>query len=74
MWPLTNTPLANRHFANIEELEDAQPARCAALQRQPDLIRSAVRFHWWPQQVHTRRRPRRRSYYASLGDRRDSRA
>ena len=47
LWPLTNTVLANRHFASIEELEDAQAERCVALQGRPDLIRRATRFHWW---------------------------
>jgi transposase len=45
LWPLTNTALANRHFATIEDLEDAQAARCVALQARPDLIRSTTRFH-----------------------------
>jgi len=60
LWPLTNAALINRHFASIEELEDAQFARCAALQRRPDLIRSTTCFHWWPKQIHKRRGPRRR--------------
>lgn len=54
LWPLTNTPLVNRHFADIEELEDAQAARCVALQQQPDLVhavRSTTGFHWWPKRV-----------------------
>jgi transposase len=38
LWPLTNAALDNQHFATIEELEDAQLARCTALQQQPDLI------------------------------------
>src|SRR5260221_336743 len=42
LWPLTNTALANRHFASIDELEDAQAARCVALQARPDLIRSTT--------------------------------
>jgi transposase len=46
LWPLTNTCLVYRHFASIEELEDHQWARCAALEHQPDLIRSTTRFHW----------------------------
>jgi transposase len=56
LWPLTNTVLANQHFATIEELEDAQAERCVALQAQPDLIRRATRFHWWrkPHQETTR--------------------
>jgi transposase len=32
LWPLTNTALVNRHFASIDELEDAQAACCVALQ------------------------------------------
>jgi len=60
LWPLTNTCLINRHFATIEELEDAQFARCLALQQRPDLIRSTTRFHWWPQQICKRLGPRQR--------------
>jgi transposase len=45
LWPLTNTVLINRHFADLGELEDAQARRCAALQRRRDLIRSAT---WFP--------------------------
>ena len=59
LWPLTNDVLVNRHFASLEELEDAQMAHCAALQQQPDRIRSTTRFHWWPKQIHKRRGPRR---------------
>jgi transposase len=58
LWPLTNTMLANRHFATIDELEDAQAARCVALQRQQDLVRSATRFPWWPLRIAKRRGPR----------------
>jgi hypothetical protein len=54
LWPLTNTVLVNRHFASIEELEDAQAERCVALQSQQDLVRSATRFRWWPRQIHRR--------------------
>jgi transposase len=59
LWPLTNAALVNRHFATIEDLEDAQFAHCAMLQRQPDRIRSTTHFHWWPKQIHKRRGPRR---------------
>jgi transposase len=58
LWPLTNAALLNHHFETIDDLEEAQFARCAALQAHPDLIRSTTRFHWWPKQVHTRRGPR----------------
>lgn len=61
LWHLTNAPLVNRHFSSIEELEEAQAQRCVALQAQPALICSTTRFHWWPQRVHKRQRPKRSS-------------
>jgi transposase len=60
LWPLTNACLVNRHFGSIEDLEDAQFARCATLQRRPDLIRSTTLFHWWPTRIKKRQGPRRR--------------
>jgi transposase len=59
LWPLTNTVLANRHFATIDALADAQAERCVALQARPDLIRSTTLFHWWPQRIRKRQGPRR---------------
>jgi transposase len=58
LWSLTNAPLINRHFASIEELEDVQWEDCAALQRQPERIRSTTLFPWWPQRVKQRQGPR----------------
>ncbi len=51
LWPLTNTPLANRCFASLDELEAVQAERCNWLQDHPELIRSATCFHWWPDVV-----------------------
>ena len=59
LWPLTNTTLVNCHFATIEDLEEAQLARCAALQRRPHLIRSTTLFHWWPKRIKKRQGSRR---------------
>lgn len=59
LWPLTNAGLVNQHFATIEDLEDAQFARCVALQHRPELIRSTTCFHWWPKRIAKRRGPRR---------------
>jgi hypothetical protein len=56
---LTNTALANRHFASIDELEDTQAARCITLQARPDLIRSTTLFYWWPRQIRRRQGPPR---------------
>jgi hypothetical protein len=58
LWPLTNTALGNRHFPDIAELEGAQAARCRVLQTQPDLIRSATLFPWWPRRIRGRQGPR----------------
>jgi transposase len=59
LWPPTNTALANRHFATIDELEDVQAARCVALQQRRDLVRCATRFSWWPLRIKRRQGPRR---------------
>jgi transposase len=59
LWPLTNAPLVNRHFATIEELEEAQATGCLALQHQPERVRSTTRFRWWPQRIRRRQGPKR---------------
>ena len=49
LWPLSNEGVANRHFEEIKELEEALVVdRCDALCEQPELIRSYIRYHWWP--------------------------
>ena len=48
LWPLSNELLVNRHFHNLDELEDVQAQHCVFLQNSPDLIRSRTSFHWWP--------------------------
>jgi transposase len=48
LWPLSNEGVANRHFEEIEELEEALIERCVALCDQPELIRSYTCYHWWP--------------------------
>jgi hypothetical protein len=49
LWPLTNEALANRHFHDLDALQDAQAHRCLALPTQPEVIRAHTSFHWWPQ-------------------------
>lgn len=61
-WLLTNEALVNTHFAyltDLYDLEDAQFARCVALQHCLDLIRSATLFQWWPKRIKNRQGPRR---------------
>ena len=48
LWTLSDAPLANRHFADLDALEAAQADRCRALRARPDTIRAHTRFHWWP--------------------------
>jgi hypothetical protein len=48
LWHYTDQPLINQHFVTIDDLEEALAAHCDRLQHQPDVIRSAASFHWWP--------------------------
>ena len=48
LWPLTNEGVANRHFEQIDDQEEALVERCVALSEQPELIRSYLRYRWWP--------------------------
>jgi transposase len=49
LWPLTNEALANRHFRDLDALEEVQAQRCLTLQARPEVIRAHTNFHWWPQ-------------------------
>ncbi len=49
LWPLTNQPLVNQCFVDLDQLEAVQAEHCNTLQNQLDLIRSTTNFHWWPQ-------------------------
>ena len=51
LWQFSDAPLVNRNFRDVEELEEAQLARCAVLQDRQDLIRSATLFSWWPKRI-----------------------
>ncbi len=49
LWPLSDEAVANRYFEHIEELEEALVERCVALGDQSEVIRSYIRYHWWPE-------------------------
>jgi transposase len=57
LWVLSNTALVNEHFATLDDLEEAQMARCAVLQGRRDLVRSTSAFHWWPLRIHNLQHP-----------------
>jgi hypothetical protein len=48
LWQLTDVPLANRCFANLDELDQVLVEHCRWLQLQLDTVRSATCFSWWP--------------------------
>lgn len=49
LWTLTNEPIANRTFANLDELEEVLYSRCQYLLTQHNEIRNLTNFHWWIQ-------------------------
>jgi hypothetical protein len=51
LWPFSDAPLVNRHFRDVDELEEVQLARGAVLQQRRDLLRSATLFSWWPKRI-----------------------
>jgi transposase len=51
LWPLTNEAIANRSFANLEQLEAATAHRCRALLERRNLIQGLTNFHWWSEAV-----------------------
>jgi transposase len=51
LWPLTNEPLANRSFANLDELESTTIHRCQVLLERRELIRGLTNFYWWEEAI-----------------------
>ncbi|MFB2974900.1 transposase [Microseira sp. BLCC-F43] len=48
LWPLTDEPIANESFDNLDQLEEVLFHRCRSLLYQRDLVRGLTCFHWWP--------------------------
>jgi transposase len=46
LWSLVDGPIANRHFAALDDLDEAVAARCRRLDA--TTIRPHTDFHWWP--------------------------
>jgi len=51
LWPVLDEPLANKHFATIQDLDRALAERCVTLAVAPDLYKGKVDFHWWPRPI-----------------------
>ena len=47
LWTLTNEPIANRSFENLDELEEVLMYRCHQLLKRPEFIQGLTRYHWW---------------------------
>lgn len=48
LWRLTDEPLANTLFDDLDALQASLEQRCEFLLTQPDLISQETLFHWWP--------------------------
>ena len=49
LWPLVDEPVANRHFATLDDLDAVVAERCRRLDAA--IIRPHTAFHWWPKPV-----------------------
>jgi hypothetical protein len=47
LWQLSDEPLANRKFEDLDALEAVLVSRCCTLAAMPDVIRQHTLFHWW---------------------------
>ncbi|MDQ4063013.1 MAG: hypothetical protein M3122_03760 [Actinomycetota bacterium] len=45
---MSDEAVANRRFEEIGDLEEALVERCVSLSGRPQIIRSYIRYHWWP--------------------------
>jgi hypothetical protein len=48
---LINEALANREFRDMKDLEATWARRILALDKQLELVRGSLCFHWWPKDV-----------------------
>lgn len=48
VWPLVNEPVANRTFADLDELEAVLVVRCQTLRTEQPAIAALTHYHWWP--------------------------
>lgn len=48
LWALIDEPVANRAFANLDELEAVLVARCRTLEADRERVQAHTHFRWWP--------------------------
>lgn len=54
VWTLVDEPVANRTFAELDELETVLVTRCQILRADRRRIKAHTQYHWWARE----RRPR----------------
>ena len=47
LWPLTDEPLLNRTFTDVDALSDVLAERCRVLATQTDRVAALTGFWWW---------------------------
>jgi hypothetical protein len=47
LWTLTNEPIANHSFENLDAVEEALFQRCRQILDLPDFIPGLTNFYWW---------------------------
>lgn len=47
-WQLLDEPIANRAFADLDELEAVLVPRCQTVRADAPTLRAQTCFHWWP--------------------------
>jgi transposase len=55
LWPLLDEPVANRAFADLDELEAVLVDRCRALRADRRTVKAHTRFRWWPRERRARK-------------------
>jgi transposase len=48
LWSLVDEPVANRAFADLDDLETVLVERCRTLKAVRHRIKAHTHFHWWP--------------------------
>lgn len=48
VWSLVDEPVANRTFADLDDLEATLVSRCQTLRGDRLTMTAQTRFHWWP--------------------------
>lgn len=49
LWALSDQPLGNRSFRDLDALEAVQAERCRTLHAHPEWVQGPTHFHWWPE-------------------------